>query len=820
MANSNDLDYKEDTLDTAAIPDMPDDKELAAIFLEEAKEIIDNIDNAVEKWKNKEKGAAIYLQRLLHTLKGGSRMAGYHHVGDLSHILEALIIKAVDIEATLSPGFFNTLHQAFYRLHVMITSAIKSEPVYPERGLIENLEEIRNNTSRIYGEPSHMQIEMQNKENVKNKTLHKDDIAYIDLKSPLDKYIDETGPLKNFESNNHEGHIGRIPKKSLGELVKIQLDLLDKLINYTGEIGIYQARLSQKTGMLISDLHELDQTIKRLGSQLRKMEIEAEAQVLSNYVKEQEKAFDPLELDRYSILQQLSRALSESLNDVINLKDSLTSIVQDSEIMLLQQSRVNIELQEGLMSTRMVQFSTIVPRLRRIVRQTAAEMNCQAELRVTGEYFELDRSLLERVTAPLEHMVRNAIAHGIEHPEKREQKNKPITGLIEIDIAREGGEIIIVVEDDGSGIDIEMVRSKAVKQGLILEKQELSDHEIMQFILTPGFSTAKQVTQVSGRGIGMDVVNNEISQLNGLLNINSVQGKGTRFTVQLPLTLTITQALLVHVGEAVYAVPLASIEGVVRLFTQELKDKYSEESPFYCYADNNYALHYIGVLLETTKPNFANPNLIYPIILIRSGAMRIALHVDSFIGRHEIVLKPLGRYINRIQGISGATTLGDGRIALVLDVPNLIRFITTEDNLLHVGTLADDHVQKTLATIMVVDDSVTIRKVMSRMLERHDFAVIMAKDGLDAISQLEEAHPDLILLDVEMPRMDGYEFATYVRNHETLSNIPIIMITSRTGEKHRQRAIEIGVNGYFGKPYQEADLITAINDTLLNEVHT
>ena len=590
-------------------------------------------------------------------------------------------------------------------------------------------------------------------------------------------------------------------------------------------MNIYHARLEEQITTFGFNLQEFEQTIDRLREQLRKLELETEAQVLANFEREkaegnipEDEEFDPLEMDRYSTIQQLSRALAESVNDLLSIQQVLTEQVRDTETLMLQQSRVSTELQEGLMRTRMVQFGSISPRLRRVVRQTASELGKKVELEIRGEQSELDRSVLEHMVAPLEHMLRNAISHGIETPEERKAKGKPETGHIVLDVHREGSEIVIDVTDDGAGIDLDKVRAKARQLGIAGDVDKLSDEDAMQLILESGFSTADKVSQISGRGVGMDVVNNEIKQLGGVLHIESHRGKGTHFRVNLPFTLAINQALLVQSGEDIYAVPLQSIEGIVRMSAGELATRYDEANPTIEYAAYDYELKHLGALLGTGSPTLEDPDQLYPVLLVISGGHRLALQVEGLLGSREVVVKSVGPQLAKVRGISGATILGDGRVVLILDVPSLVRMSAGVKLVYSAGeeeaaAEAAEAARKPL--VMVVDDSITIRKVTSRMLERNDFDVITAKDGVDAIANLHEEHlPDLMLLDIEMPRMDGYELATHIRNDERLRDIPIIMITSRTGEKHRQRAMDIGVNRYLGKPYQESELLEEINGLL------
>ena len=522
------------------------------------------------------------------------------------------------------------------------------------------------------------------------------------------------------------------------------------------------------------------------------------------------KDFDPLELDRYSNIQQLSRALAESANDLESIKDLLRSLTTEAESLLVQQSRVTAELQDGLMRTRMVPFEQHVPRLTRLVRQVAQEAGKRAELSVEGASGELDRQVLEKMLPPFEHMLRNAVVHGIEEPDVRQGNGKPATGQITIRLHREGAEMVIDISDDGAGLDVEAIRRKAYEHELLQPDSKVTDEEIMALILTPGFSTAGRLTQAAGRGVGMDVVANEVKKLGGSLRISSVTGQGTNFTVRLPFTLAITQALIVRTGEEIYALPLPTVEGVARIPRAELENLLSQSEPSYQYGEQTYKFRHLGMYLGGQSAKLPADEAFIPVILVRAGDYSAALLVDEMVASREIVVKSIGPQLASIRGVSGATILGDGRIVLILDIHALVRTGAPVVEIKKAAPAPTD----TRPLALVVDDSITVRRVTERFLHRNGMRVMTAKDGLDAISMLSDAKPDVILLDIEMPRMDGYEFASHVRNDPRVAEVPIIMITSRVGDKHRARAIELGVNDYLGKPYQDAQLLEAIQRQL------
>jgi chemosensory pili system protein ChpA (sensor histidine kinase/response regulator) len=598
------------------------------------------------------------------------------------------------------------------------------------------------------------------------------------------------------------------------EVVRVRADLLDDLVNFAGEVSIYRSRVEQQIGTFGGNLVEMDQTIMRLREQLRQVEIETEAQINSRRAEAQKQGyddFDPLEFDRFTNMQTLSRSMAESLNDLLSIEDMLSGLSRETETLLLQQARVNTELQESLMRTRMVPFAESAPRLRRLVRQTASELGKRTTLSFEGSEVEMDRNVVERMMAPLEHMLRNSIAHGIEDKATRNRLGKSEEGNISITLSREGSEVVIRVSDDGEGINLAAVKKKAIDRGLMRSGTPLADKEIMLFILESGFSTAATLSQVSGRGVGLDVVNSEIKQLGGVLDIDSEYGKGTAFTVRLPLTLSVSRALLVYAGDDIYAIPLPSISGIERIAGVDLESTLDSENPTYSWLGEDYDMMHLTRVLGAGKGQ-VHLDTKQPMLLTKSGGHRVAFAVDGLIGSREIVVKSLGPQLSSLPDLAGATILADGSVALIIDMPSLVR-----SGLAKLGSEAvvdEAPSVEHLPVVMVVDDSITVRKVTERLLKRNNMKCVTAKDGVDAISVLAEVIPDVMLLDIEMPRMDGFELATYIRNSELLRNIPIIMITSRTGDKHRQRAMDVGVNDYMGKPYTETDLLSNIEKCL------
>nr|MBA3485622.1 response regulator [Lysobacter sp.] len=773
------------------------DPELVDIFVEEGVDLLDHSDGmlALLRATPNEREPLIGLQRDLHTLKGGARMAGIMAIGELGHVMESLLESVVEHRRELGHDGVPLLERGFDRLHAMVTRVGERRAVAMPQALIAAFE------ARSRGEAYVSQPEQSLESSVLDTQAPQSGVSTPRLK-PLSAPISDALP-------GDEDDIGvRAPQ----EQVRIRADLLDRLVNYAGEVAIYRSRLEQQLGAFRGAIAEMAVTNTRMRDQLRRLEIETEAQIVARYQREADSAeptFDPLELDRFSNLQQLSRALSESAADQGSLQVTLDDLTRQYETLLLQQSRVSSDLQEGLMRTRMVPFDGLLPRLRRVVRQAAGELGKQVQLRLDGSQGELDRNVLERMTAPLEHMLRNAVAHGLETPAQRVRAKKPEEGTVSIAIRREGSEVVLEVSDDGRGLDRAAIRRRGEERGLIRSDAVLLDADLDVLILEPGFSTADSVSRLSGRGVGMDVVASEVRQLGGTLDIHSTPGKGLRFTLRLPQTLAVTQAVFVRIGETSFAVPIASVRGVGRIARDQLD---GGQDATYSYGGEDYAVRDLGHLIGHASAK-AEGQLQMPVLLIRAGDLRAAVTVDQVIGSREIVVKSVGPQVASVPGIFGATIMGDGSVVVILDVAPLVRrHAALPWGYVPAPVVVVEH--RAVPLVMVVDDSVTMRKVTGRVLERHNFEVTTAKDGIDALERMADVVPDLMLLDIEMPRMDGYELATLMKADPRLRNVPIMMITSRTGEKHRQRAFEIGVERYLGKPYQEPELMRNVYEML------
>jgi chemosensory pili system protein ChpA (sensor histidine kinase/response regulator) len=486
---------------------------------------------------------------------------------------------------------------------------------------------------------------------------------------------------------------------------------------------------------------------------------------------------------------------------------------RESADLLVQQARIADDLQDGLLRTRMVPFVQVVPRLHRLVRQTAEALGKHATLEVRGPEVELDRAILDRLAPPLEHLLRNAVAHGVETPEGRSAAGKNAAGAVLLVLSREGNDVVITLSDDGGGMDVAAIRRRAVERGLLQGGIEATEEELLQLTMEPGFTTVDQVTQIAGRGVGLDVVASDVKRLSGTVTLTSEAGLGTTITLRLPLTLAIIDALLVTSGDATYAIPHASIEAATRIPRADLDLYYQGQGQEFSHSGEDYRImHLEGILHPGATPELGERRWL-PLLLVRTADQRLALQVDSLIGTQRIVVKPLGPQLSAVRWLNGGTILPDGRVAMILDLTALARSPAIHAYRLAMAQSPGEERHQTC--VLVVDDSLTVRRVTGRLLRRQNMEVLTAKDGVEALALLEDRIPDLILLDVEMPRMDGYELTRHIRRSPKLEAIPIIMITSRTGEKHRRLGLELGVNRYLGKPYQEAELLDEISAVLM-----
>jgi len=761
---------------------MENDDELIQIFIEETHDILEVINRSYNEWSQdtSQKDLLTSILRELHTFKGSSRMVGLKRISEYTHSLEQLIQKIHQGEIKSDELILKELRRFFDYLHLYIDN-YSHKTLFPESDVpIDAVKKLLN------VEPT---AKSGHKEHA---TVHED---------PEDS--------TQKKQKKTEG---------LTETVRIRADLLEKFSNLAGRINVSRSHLEQQVKGASEYLIEISKEIKLVQESMKNIEVKTDANLrlyqetigARNYDE-----FDILEMDRYSSLQQSIRVLEDKLTQLEDLSEMVIHVLRNAEGLLVEQKRAAKNLEEGIIHTRLISIDYLVPRLERIVRQVSEELGKEVHLQFARLEGEIDRRILERLISSLEHMVRNAIDHGIESPNVRLNMGKPELGVITLSLFRQGNQFIIQLVDDGQGIDVEKVKRKAVDKYFWPAKVPMTKDDAIKMIFLSGFSTKDEVSQISGHGVGMDVVNTEINKLGGTLWIDTEPNQGTRFTIRLPFTISLNQALVFKSHNQFYALQLSQLAGVARISCAEAKNRVMTKQRDIQYADRTYQLYFLSELLgDNINEEFRNNIYSLSIIFLSSEEISIAVLVDKMVGSNEIVIKPAGSQLQFVREISGVSLLGDGQIVLVLDPQYLMQRALhmqqgaePQEQALSVPTIKINYDK---AKVLIVDDSYTVRQVTSRLLKRNQFEPFQAKDGVDALLAMEEDVPDIVLLDIEMPKMDGFEVLEKMRASEKLKLIPVIMITSRSGEKHRLRAVQAGANAYLTKPYLEEDLLLLI----------
>ncbi len=760
---------------------MKFDDELIQIFIEEANDILEAINVNLEKWRNLPSALNLLepILREIHTLKGSTRMIGLTSLSEYVHTLEQIIQKIHSNELPFSEHKLQEIQRAVDFLIRYIENLAKSTPL-PEEAIPLN---------------------------ALKDGLVKDQANEVDDENEI---IDEPSTHEVIKVSQEQG----------AELIRVKSDVLEGFSKLAGQINVARSHLAQQLVKARESLAEMTKEIKLVQEQMRHLQVKADINLRTYQAAISDKGyeeFDILEFDRYSFLQQSTRLLVDKLNYLEELNNSVVISARSFEGLLMEQGRVARSLEEGITHARMISLESLVPRLKRIVRQVSHELKKEVHLACLKAQGEVDRKILERLIPGLEHMVRNAIDHGIEPPEVRKQLGKTEYGVITLSMFRQGNEIIIELSDDGQGIDVDKVKAKAVEKKLWSGKISMTIDDAIKVISLPGFSTKEVATPISGRGLGMDVLNAQINKLGGSLQVSSKKQVGTAFTIRLPFSLSLNQALILNVGEQTYAVPLAHLAGIVRLSQVELMEKFSNPNPQLHYAQTTYDLFYLAELLGEKQWEYTEKeNYLLPVIFLQSEREKIAFVIDKLIGSREIVIKPAGLQLQFVREISGVSLLGDGQIVLALNAQHLIQRALAKMHF-HVEPYESTNTQvfynekQAETKVLIVDDSTTVRQVTSRLLKRNGFKPLMAIDGMDAVEVMEDVLPDIVLLDIEMPRMDGFQVIQAMKGKEKLKNIPIIMITSRSGEKHRVRAMQAGADAYLNKPYLEEELLNLLH---------
>lgn len=806
---------------------------LLEIFLEEATELLQELETRIVDWQQTPTDDEVIdeILRALHTLKGSAALVGEKEISEGAHDFETHIIEARRHKQLGAEGFFDKVDEQLEYLNAHYSLYRRDE-----RGHISKLEVQQTQKQPDKPAPPEMQpldqIEAVDTESLDQaEAVDSTEAPQPEVPSPEPGEPSQEEPVSsdNVTSPAPEpvSMGSRQPRKEKtmapDEHVRVSGKLLKVLLNDADEINIARNRIEQNITEFNSLLSDMDETLGRLQGYIQNIEQhtkdttdgeeqENEAAESDAYADE----FDALEMDRYTELQQISLSLLEDYDDLRDIRNNLLSRIRGVDTILLEQQRSTNKLQDGLITSQLVPFAGIVPRLRRLARQISAELSKEVVIGFSNPDGKIDRSVLQTLVNPLEHLIRNAIDHGVESGEERRNQGKAAQASITVNLYRQGANIVLEISDDGRGIDVEAVKEKAVAKGLLAPEAKISDEEAYRFILQAGFSTSDTVSKISGRGIGLDVVYSEIIQIGGDLAIQSRRGEGTTFKIMFPLTTSLNRSLLFTVNDTNYVMLLNTIDGIMLESVETLSRHYADpEASHIEYANKEYELVYMGSMLKSgAKPKLDSIDNSSPLILVSGRDRNLAMQVDRIVGSRDLVVKTLGSQFVTVPGVTGGVILGDGEVVIVLDPMTLVEAYSNQSGPLVPAALemerGDHNEEARKKTVLVVDDSITVRKVTSAILKRNGMNVIVAKNGMEAVEILQNTAPDIMLLDIEMPKMDGFELASYIRRHEELKHTPIIMITSRIGDKHRHRAEEIGVNQYMCKPFQEENLLEAI----------
>ena len=819
------------------------DTDLFPIFEEEGQELLPLLAARLRDWARHpaDHAAPAAAMRALHTLKGGARLAGAMRLGELCHRLESRIEQllshgpahASDVETLQLRG--DALTEVFESLRAQdartyAEAAAAAERVAAELPEPQALTELDLMPSPAPIEPHGAQpstpvpaaVEPSSSALEKPQSVQPAPCApAVDVAPAADAPdID----WSRFQGTAQRRAVDHVDTRTAQSAVRVRAPLLDRMVNQAGEVSITRNRIEAEVGLIGASLVDLNENLERMRVQLRELELQGETQMSSRIeaAKAAAQTFDPLEFDRFTRFQELTRMMAESVNDVATVQRTLRRAVDSTEDELAAQTRLTRSLQDDLLRTRLVEFESQVDRLYRVVRQAAKETGKQVRLDIVGGSIELDRGVLDRMTASFEHVLRNCVTHGIESAQERVAAGKDAVGSIIVALQHERNEVAVEFRDDGRGLDLLGIRDKGVAMELIDGNASHSDAELADLIFHPGFSTAVTVTELAGRGVGLDVVRADVSAMGGRIETATAFGKGTSFKLVLPLTTAVTQVVMLRCGDVTVAVPSSLVETVQRATPLQVDAAYA--SGVYTLGERSLPFFWLGALLQHSARGIEGGRA-RAVIVIRSVQMRIALHVDEVLGNQEAIVKNLGPQLSRLPGLAGMTLLTSGAVALIY---NPVALATTYGDaaraLMRAAQraptlpMAVEPVVGAAPLVLVVDDSLTVRRVTQRLLVREGYRVTLAKDGIEALERLAEETPQVVLSDIEMPRMDGFDLVRNIRGDVRLASLPVIMITSRIAQKHRDVAVELGVEHYLGKPYAEEDLLALIGRYALASV--
>ncbi|MES2718510.1 MAG: Hpt domain-containing protein [Pseudomonadota bacterium] len=785
------------------------DEDLFQVFSEEAQELLPVLHAGLRDWARQpgDAEAPSACMRCLHTFKGSARLAGAMRLGEMAHRLESLVQRlaaagaqatAAEIEVlsghadSLQARLDTLLHPAAVQAPAPAVTAPAATAAAPAAAPVVVAPVARPGAAppaAAGAAPAALRdIDWQ---------------RFTQAPAVVGEVGPATGALAGVAGS-----------------VRVRTPLLDRLVNQAGEVSIARSRIESDVQQFKGALGDLSDNLERLRAQLRDIELQAETQIETRMeaARAASQAFDPLEMDRFTRFQELTRMMAESVADVATVQRGLQRTLQSTEDALAHQARMTRDMQDDLLRTRMVEFEGLSERLYRVVRQAAKETGKPVRLDILGGGVEIDRGVLDRMTPAFEHLLRNSVVHGIEPVAERTRAGKDSTGTITVAVTQVGNEVGVEVRDDGAGLNLPRILARGQALGLVAPEAQPDDAALANLIFQPGFSTAENLTGLAGRGVGMDVVRTDVNAMGGRIETASAPGQGTSFRLLLPLTTAVTQVVMLRCGERAFAVPSTLIETVRRIKLSELAQAYQSGGfseggqllPFFWF-DGLLGGSAHGAVGSAVAGRSA------PVVVIRSAQQRVVLHVDEVLGNQEVVVKNLGPQLSRVPGLVGMTLLPSGLPALIY---NPVALATLYGDSARAATVAalggsggvqQPAVAQPLAPlVLVVDDSLTVRRITQRLLEREGYRVAVAKDGLDGLDKLAAERPAVLLTDIEMPRMDGFDLVRNMRTDARLADLPVIMITSRIAQKHRDYAAELGVDHYLGKPYAEDELLALV----------
>nr|BBH95213.1 hypothetical protein KTA_34120 [Thermogemmatispora argillosa] len=836
-------------------------EEAAEIFRLEAEEHLQTISMNVAALEKSPEDRDILqsIRRATHTLKGAAGMMGFRLIADLCHVSEDLLDSIMEGQVAITPAVIGIILDTAETLDRLINN--RGE----DRATLEAaVAAMRARYAELLGEqqlsppPAEEELEslLDSGEGADSSTLSR----------TVSEATPAAGELLMQRSPAAELSV-RVRLQKLDELVNLFGELLvnrsaleehiQRLMRLVADVSMSSERL-RDVGQKLESRFEaatlpsgrVVQVLPGTGNGASRLPALQTARSGSASGEPAHLAeFDELELDRYTEFHQLTRGLSEGVSDMITLSSEMEAVIRECESIFARESRLSTTFQDRLMKTRLVPLSSMIPRLYRAVRSVALKQHKEINFVTEGEDTEVDRTVYEEIAGPLLHLMRNAVNHAIEEPEVRVRKGKPPAGLVKLSASYEGNQVVITVRDDGTGIDPEKVRQAAIARGLIRPDQVLSPSDVIDLIFRPGFSTAEVVSEESGRGVGLDVVRDSISRLRATLEVDSTPGQGTAFTMKFPTSLAIQSVMMVRVGDQQYAIPTTLVEAIGRLDT--FKRTTHAGRPAVVVQNDVYPLSQLAYYLKLPAGEIDERS---PLLLVNTGRHRVALVVDEVKTRMDVVMKNLGPHLRHVHGIAGGTVLGNGRVILILELNELLSVqrrgsgaiaatlsqpqesrvvapasaaqvpaaVATAPTTVTVNTSSLPAVRPPVSPlpspraergrhVLVVDDSPSVRRVVSNMLKQHGWEVQTARDGVEALELISSQPPAAVLLDIEMPRMDGYELMATVRSQEQYRTLPLVVLTSRAASKHKQRAMQLGASAYIVKPYQDEELISTLN---------